>query len=89
MDRETSHKEKKTEQLEIRLSSLHSFKKNNDNNKKTFLCIREQQNKGRRKQVFKLALIWLRQNPQRVLSTKRRRSKRHEGSLGNTADVAL
>lgn len=90
VDRETSHKEKKTEQLEIRLSSLHSFKKNNDNNnKKTFLCIREQQNKGRRKQVFKLALIWLRQNTQRVLSTKRRRSKRHEGPLGNSADVAL
>lgn len=38
MDRETSHKEKKTEQLEIRLSSLHSFKKNNDNNNKKHFC---------------------------------------------------
>lgn len=38
VDRETSHKEKKTEQLEIRLSSLHSFKKNNDNNNKKHFC---------------------------------------------------
>lgn len=38
VDRETSHKEKKPEQLEIRLSSIHSFKKNNDNNNKKHFC---------------------------------------------------